>query len=106
MDDIQTQAVAALQQEWGLQLPATVTEEELLRLLADKLITIIEKGPKAFFQLMYRLDISERKLNATFGDKDVATKIARLVYERQLQKAASRKAHHSDPKSDDPDLAW
>jgi hypothetical protein len=106
MDDVRIEAITALQREWGLQLSPDVTEEELLRLLADKLVTIIEKGPEAFFQLMYRLDISERKLNATFGDKDVASKIAKLVYERQLQKAASRKAHSSDAKSDDPDLAW
>ncbi len=96
----------ALQQEWDLQLPETLSVEAILKLLADRIVTILERGPDTFFQLMYRLDISEKKLNAILRDEDVALKIARLVYDRQLQKIQSRQANKKTNESDDPELRW
>lgn len=95
-----------MQKDWNLQLADTLSEEEIINRLADKLVQYLEKGPDAFYQLMYRLDISEKKLKATFGDKDVAQKIARLIYERQLQKAESRQRHKTKIQDDDPELKW
>jgi hypothetical protein len=105
MNDSLRETATALQQEWGLQLPQTFSEEDILQQLADRLGALIEKGPEAFFQLMYRLDISEKKLTASLQDEDVAGKIARLIYDRQLQKIESRK-RHSTPKPEDDELAW
>jgi hypothetical protein len=31
-------------QEWGLELPDRLSEEALLQLLADRIVTILEKG--------------------------------------------------------------
>ena len=107
MSDTSLQQTAiALQQEWGLQIPDTLSEEEILRLLADKVVSILEKGPDTFYQLMYRIDISEKKLNAILGDENVAAKIARLIYDRQLQKIQSRLANRKTTESEDPDLRW
>ena len=97
----------ALRGEWGLELPDTLSEEELLHLLSEKLANVIAQGPDAFYQLMYRLDISEKKLNAVLGDEDVPMKVARLVYDRQLQKVKSRQEHrktHSG--TEDSELTW
>lgn len=105
MNETLRETAAALQQEWGLQLPPAFSEEEILQLLADAIAAIAQKGPEAFFQLMYRLDIPEKKLYSSLQDKDVAQKVARLVYARQLQKVESRK-RHSTPKPEDDDLAW
>lgn len=104
-DDILQEAAQALKQDWDLQLPDSLSEEAILRLLADRVVTILERGPETFFQLMYRLDISEKKLNAVLEDDDVAGKIARLIYDRQLQKIQSR--HINKVKADDdPELKW
>src|SRR4051812_17321951 len=89
-DDIRREAAIALQKDWQLTLPETSSEEEILQRLADRIVVWIERGAETFFQLMYRLDISEKKLNAVLESDDVANKIARLVYERQLQKIKSR----------------
>jgi hypothetical protein len=78
----------------------------MLKLLADKVVVILERGPETFFQLMYRLDISEKKLNAVLDDDDVAAKIARLIYDRQLQKIHSRRTHREKSPNDDPELKW
>jgi hypothetical protein len=107
-DNILQETALALKSDWGLQLPDTLTEEEILKLLAEKIVPIIQKGPDAFYQLMYRLDISEKKLMAILHEKDVADKIARLIYDRQLQKIRSRQAHRNQQHNDitDPDLKW
>lgn len=102
----QKETATALQNEWGLVLPDTLTKEEILELLAARLLQILQKGAEAFFQLMYRLDISEKKLNAVLHNDDAALDIARLIYDRQLQKIQSRLDNRSQPTNDDPDLSW
>ncbi len=105
-DNILQEAAIALGHDWGLLLPDTLSEEAILKLLADRIVTILERGPETFFQLMYRLDISEKKLNAVMQDEDVAAKIARLIYDRQLQKIQSRVANRKTSENDDPELKW
>jgi plasmid maintenance system antidote protein VapI len=96
----------ALQNDWGLQLNDVVSEEEIIAKLADKIVQVLERGPETFFQLMYRLDISEKKLNAILQDENVPLKIARLVYDRQLQKVESRLTNKTKIQDDDPELKW
>lgn len=96
----------ALQHDWGIQLPEMLSEEAILKLLADRIVAILERGPEEFFQLMYRLDISEKKLRGVLHEADVADQIARLIYDRQLQKIESRHKNKMKQESDDPELAW
>ncbi len=107
MGDILLQETAsALKDDWDLQLPDTLSEETILRLLAERIVVILERGAETFFQLMYRLDISEKKLNAVLQEDDVPLKIARLIYDRQLQKIKSRHENRMKTSSDDPELKW
>lgn len=96
----------ALQQELGLQLEQMVPEEEILRQLSHRVELLLRNGHGSFFQLMYRLDIPEKKLSAVIDDADAYYKIARLIYERQLQKIQSRKRHPNNKKDIDGDLSW
>ena len=105
MDALQETAIA-LQQDWGLQIPDTLSEEEILKKLADRVAQLTEKGAEAFFQLMYRLDISERKLTNVMHGPDVAAQIARLIYDRQWEKIRSRRHFREHAKDEDPDLKW
>jgi hypothetical protein len=105
-DTILNEAALALRQEWGLQLPETLSEEALLQLLADRIVSILEKGAETFYQLMYRLDISEKKLNIITGQDNIPAGIARLVYERQLEKIRSRREHQMKQEDTDPELQW
>lgn len=106
MNDAAHQAASALSKEWGLQLPETVAEETIINLLADRLTAIIAEGPDAFYRLMYRLDISEKKLNAVLNHPDTPQKIARLVYDRQLQKIKSRMENKGRFEDGDGDMRW
>jgi aspartate/glutamate racemase len=105
-DDVLQETAQALQQDWDISLPDALSEEAILKLLADRVVLILERGAETFFQLMYRLDISEKKLNAVLEDDDVAAKIARLIYDRQLQKIKSRHEHRMKQENDDPELRW
>ncbi len=104
--EISKDIVQHFQNDWELQIPETFTENELLELLVAKISMLIERQPETFFQLMYRLDIPEKKLNAVLGNMDTIDKIARLVYERQLEKARSRQQHRSTGGDIDKNLQW
>jgi len=108
MGDSTTQEIAnILKKDWELSLPDIVSEEEILMQLTARVVTLIERGAESFFQLMYRLDISEKKLNSVVGDEDVAGKIARLIYDRQLQKIQSREHfRRTNSMQSDEDLSW
>lgn len=98
--------IQALQRELGLQLSQLIPEEEILRQLSYKVEQLLQKGTGPFFQLMYRLDIPERSLSAVIDDEHASLKIAKLIYDRQLQKIKSREQHRSDKKNFDADLDW
>ncbi|MBS1688291.1 MAG: hypothetical protein JSS96_06170 [Bacteroidetes bacterium] len=103
--DIQEAAVA-LREQWDLQLPELVSEEQILAQLTRRVMVLLERGPESFFQLMYRLDISEKKLNAVLNEEDVAQRIAHLIYDRQMQKIQSRQANRKSSEPYDPELSW
>ncbi|PQJ10873.1 hypothetical protein CJD36_012950 [Flavipsychrobacter stenotrophus] len=105
MNELQETAIA-LQQDYGLQVPDEISEETILKRLAERVAVLVDRGAEAFFQMMYRLDISERKLNEAIGTPDVAEKIARLIYDRQLQKIRSRAFFKGGGKDVDQDLKW
>jgi aspartate/glutamate racemase len=105
-NSILQEAALALQQDWDLRLPDMLSEEAILKLLADRIVTVLERGPDTFFQLMYRLDISEKKLNAVMLEDDVAARIARLIYDRQLQKIHSRLTNKMKRENGDEELKW
>ena len=105
MDTLQETAIA-IKEEWDIELPETISEETILKKIAERVVELIEQGAESFMQLMYRLDISEKKLHGVMHEADVADKIAVLIYERQLQKIKSREQYKSQVKDVDPDLKW
>jgi hypothetical protein len=106
MPDTTAQIANAIQQQWELQLPETVTEEELLRILAQRVKLLLERGTEPFFQLMYRLDIPEHKLYDAMNTGDAPHAIAHLIYQRQLEKIQSRLINKTEANEDDFDLRW
>lgn len=105
-DTILQETALALKQDWDLMIPDTLSEEAILQLLRERVVNVLERGPDNFYQLMYRLDISEKKLNAVLNDSDVAGKTAKLIYDRQLQKIKSRREHKVKKDVGDNDLKW
>lgn len=94
-----------LETEYGISLHGLVSEQEIIDKLALQVGTIAEKGPDIFFQLMYRLDIPEKQLTIAMVDKEAALAIAKLMYNRQLQKVRSR-AFYKRKDAGDSELKW
>jgi DNA-binding CsgD family transcriptional regulator len=104
--EIIKEAAAELSNEWALQPATIISEEALLQQLSDKIAAIITQGPDPFYRLMYRLDISEKKIRELQGSTDVSRKVAALVLARQLEKIKSRREHREKNNDIDPDLQW
>jgi len=105
----QEQVLQGLQREWDVILPEMVSEAEILARLEQRVVEILQRGPDEFFQLMYRLDVSENKLNnAMYTSSTPAADIARLIYDRQVQKVKTSRAFRQSHQltEDDEELRW
>ncbi len=100
------EAAIAIKGEWGVEIPEFISEAALLHKIAERVTALIEKSTEEFLQLMYRLDISEHKLHGVMHEADFAHKIARLIYDRQMEKIKSREMYSASNKEEDPDLKW
>lgn len=95
-----------LKEEWELKQEEIIAKETIVAQLEERVARLLVRQPEQFFQLMYRLDIAEAKVEAALTNQQQGIwNIALLIYERQLQKIISRKEQAAQ-KSDDPDLAW
>lgn len=91
--------------EFGLATENLVSPEQIIAALAWRIDQLIVANPDQLFSMLYRLDISERKIKEAMAtDEDVTKKIAVLIYERQLEKIISRR--HFRSASPEDDLAW
>ncbi|MDZ7877921.1 MAG: hypothetical protein U5L45_09635 [Saprospiraceae bacterium] len=73
-----------------------MTEAELLAYLADVIAYMIDKKLDYLLSLLYRLDVSERKINRALmpgNVEDAHVALARLVIERQKQRIATKRAY-------------
>ena len=76
--------------------------EEVRNKLINLINELINKDFQGLIQLLYRVDVSEKKIRAFLNEntnEDTAAGLADLIIERQLQKTESRKANRS--KNDD-----
>lgn len=75
------------------------TENELETVLAGKINVLIQRDFGALVQLLYRIDVSEKRLRGMLdpdAGEDAGRIIARLIMERQWQKIESRQRYRQD----------
>ncbi len=73
-----------------------VSEEELFRMLADHVDWLIQHRMEWLLSLMYRMDIDEAKVQfalSPFAKEPANVGIARLVLERQKQRAHTKQTY-------------
>lgn len=96
---------AALAGDFDLAINDLVSRAKIIAALTWRIDQLIAGNPDQLFSMLYRLDISERKIKEAIAtDEDVTKKIAVLIYERQLEKIISRRQFKSSQPEDD--LAW
>lgn len=80
-----------------------ISEEELFHLLANRIAYMIEYQLEFLLSLMYRLDVSERKVEEALspGAPEPANiGLAKLVLERQKQRAFTKQYYKQDELED------
>lgn len=105
-----------MQQENQLSLPEKIlaisnlidqkNDEDLRQKLIVLINELINKDFHALMQLLYRIDVYEKKIKLyleTKSNEDSAAILADLIIERQLEKMESRKkfSENQDQKSDE-----
>jgi len=105
MTQQEQELISALVHSFGLSVPDIVSRAAIIQALTYRVDQLIAANPDQLFSMLYRLDISERKIKEAMATEDnVTKKIAVLIYERQLEKIISRKNFRSQKPDDD--LAW
>jgi len=102
----QEELLEILQRHLDLERPAVVSKEAILEALEWRISQLLKQNSSKFFQLMYRLDVSEKRLSRALADRENGVKnVAVLVFDRQIQKIHSRRRF--PPKSsEDEELSW
>lgn len=91
--------VTYLKNEWALNLNDQSTMDEIRLVLAEQIRQLIDRDFSQLVQLLYRVDISEKKLKQVLHEQvneDAAQLIAGLIIERQFQKIQTRKFFRRD----------
>ena len=91
------ETTALILRDFELDEPKTaLTEQELLEYLAEAIGYMIEHKLDFLLSLLYRLDVSEQKINYALlpGNEDDANiALAKLVLERQKLRVATKRAY-------------
>jgi hypothetical protein len=85
--------IANINNDWGLTLVPTITENELAGLLANRINELIRSDMNVLITALYRIDVDEKKIREMLiknKETDAALVIAHLVIERQKQKIKTR----------------
>jgi len=86
-------ATQLIEQDFSLDITAQITEEELIAMLADHIYLWIREDLERLFSVLYRLDVPEHKVHYALNNdvgEPANVYIARLVVEREKQKARTR----------------
>lgn len=102
---MQEEAIESLINDWQLKADNGFTEAAILEALEARVSVLLSRSADDFFQLMYRLDIAEDKLHTALDSENVPAALAKLIWQRQLEKIESR-ARYSGPLPPDSDLKW
>lgn len=91
----------------GVEPP--VSEELLLAILAERIGEMLERRPEYLMSLLYRLDVLEEKIHPAMhpmAPEPAHIGLARLVLERQKQRAETKRSVKTEPLEDWQDWAW
>ncbi len=72
--------------------------EQLKKHLTRKITELMDTNYEKLINILYRIDINEKKLNDLFGSKNrefIPARLAELIIERQLQKISFRNRYRN-----------
>jgi len=109
-DETLKQTSALVRESFELEsAPPPGTEADLLALLADRIEEMLERRPDYLMSLLYRLDVLEEKIRPVLhpaAPEPPHIGLARLVLERQRQRAETKRTVKPEPLEDAEDWTW
>ncbi|MES2778669.1 MAG: hypothetical protein V4651_02115 [Bacteroidota bacterium] len=79
-----------------VEIESSPSYEALLEALTSVITYLLLHDMEKLLNILYRIDVNEPKVKAAFAQNDpklIAPTIARLILERELQKAESRRKY-------------
>lgn len=109
-DPVLAQTSALVREPFELEnATPPATEAELLAVLAERIAEMLETRPEYLFSLLYRLDVLEEKIHPVMrpGAREPANVgLARLVLERQKQRARTKRSVKPGATGEGDEWAW
>ena len=109
-DDTLQQTSALVREEFELgNAPPPASEAELLALLADRIAELLQHRPEYLMSMLYRLDVAEEKIHPVMrpdASEPANWGLARLVLERQKERAETKRALKQEPLKGMKDWEW
>ena len=104
------QTTELIARDFGLETgPEPLTEQELFDLVANEVAYMIEHRLESLFSLLYRLDVSEKKIRSGLaGDAAQPANItlAQLIIDRQKQRIFTKQKYRQEKLDDLGDLEY
>lgn len=100
---------ALIRTDWKIEVNKSATEADLLDALAFEIDKMIQHDFSRLIQLLYRIDISEKKLKDLLNKNKQANAgklIAHLIIERQKEKIRYRKENPPQHKDSSDEERW
>jgi hypothetical protein len=109
-DDNLQQTTSLVREPFELEnTPPPGSEEDLLALLADRIAEMLERRPEYLMSLLYRLDVLEKKIVPVMrpdAPEPANWGLARLVLERQKERAETKRTVKPEPLEGLKDWEW
>lgn len=103
MDRAENDVTDLLRQDFDLP-EGSLTEQELLEWLARRVEELLRYRPEYFMSLCYTLDLNEDAVAAALapapGGAAPPARLARLLYDRQRRRVATKQAVRTPPLAD------
>lgn len=109
MTSIDNSIVSLIQTSVDIELKEGVSLEELKKILADYINSLINTNFNKLISILYRMDINEPKLVRQLQENpgvDAGLMLAEMIIERQKQKIKSRAFYNKKDSDADENEKW
>lgn len=109
MKEVNNDIILSLNNSLEIELPEKISYEELRKKLAGHINYLIENDFQKLVSILYRIDISEKKLKLLLKDNtdvDAGSIIAELIIVRQLEKIKYRQQFKQRDNNIDENDKW
>lgn len=101
-DGIFKETGSRLKEELKVQIEDldSVSEEQLLGAITDRVLELLERNPELLFSYLYRLDVLEHKIQFALNQQTEIPPheaLAKLILERQKLRISTKRKYKQEP---------